>query len=149
MLIYIGADHRGFNLKEQLKNSLGREGYEVVDVGNSVLDKNDDYPDFAKAVAKEIGADTESRRGILICGSGVGVDVTANKFKGVRSAFALSSDQIYSARHDDDVNVLSLAANFISADDAQKIVRVFLATPFSGEVRHKRRIDKISELEKK
>lgn len=148
MLIYIGADHRGFNLKERLKEFLHNEGYEVVDSGNKRYEEGDDYPDFASAVAREVSKDPGERRGVLICGSGVGVDVVANKFAGIRSALVTSTDQAYSARHDDDVNILSLAADFmIEEDDAQKIVKVFLVTPFSGKERYKRRISKITELE--
>lgn len=147
MLIYIGADHRGFNLKETLKKSLKEQGYEVVDVGNEIYDENDDYPDFAKLVAREVSEDPTGRRGILICGSGAGVDIMANKFKGVRSVLAISSDQVYASRHDDDTNVLSLAADFIDGETAKKIVETWLATPFSTEENYKRRLDKISEVE--
>lgn len=146
MLIFIGADHRGFRLKEMLKNFLKEGGYEIVDKGDAQYVEDDDYPDFAKEVAKEVDADPEARRGILICGSGVGVDVVANKFPRVRSALVSSNDQTFAARHDDDANVLSLAADFTTEEDAKKIVKVFLATPFSGEEKHKRRIQKISEL---
>lgn len=147
MVIYVGADHRGFKLKERIKDFLHGEGYTAVDVGNKVYDKDDDYPDFAIALAKEISADSENGRGILICGSGAGVDFTADKFKGVRSVLAFSADQIYAARNDDDVNVLSLAADFLSEDDALKIVKAFLVTPFRGEERQRRRLKKITELE--
>jgi len=148
MIIYIGADHRGFKLKETLKNFLHGEGYEVADLGAASFEQGDDYPDFAAAVGKKVSAEPERDRGILVCGSGVGMDVVANKFPGVRSAVAISADQIYAARHDDDVNVLCLAADFISDEDAQKIVEVFMATPFSGEERHKRRLEKISRIER-
>lgn len=147
MLIYIGADHRGFNLKESLKIFLKNQGYEVVDVGNIHYDDKDDYVDFAVAVAKKVSLDSEASRGILICGSGAGVDIAANKFRNVRSVLAISPDQVYEARHDDDVNVLSLAADFTSETDAQKITETFLETPFGKEERHQRRIDKISRIE--
>ena len=84
MIIYLGADHKGFKLKEYLKNSLKEKGYEIVDLGNDSYDENDDYPDFASAVAQRVSVDYEQSRGILSCGSGVGVDVVANKFKNVR-----------------------------------------------------------------
>ncbi len=121
-------------------------GYEVIDKGDAQYVEDDDYPDFAKEVAKEVDADPEARRGILICGSGVGVDIVANKFPRVRSALVSSNDQAFAARHDDDANILSLAADFTTEENAQKLVKVFLATPFSGEEKHKRRIQKISEL---
>ncbi len=147
MLIYIGADHRGFNLKERVKNFLRERGYEYFDVGNAKYDEDDDYPDFAAEVAKKISAEPDRDRGILICGSGVGMDIVANKFRGVRSAVALSVDQVFDARHDDDANALSLAADFLTEEDALKTVRIFLETPFAGEERFKRRVEKISEIE--
>ncbi|TRZ64269.1 MAG: RpiB/LacA/LacB family sugar-phosphate isomerase [Spirochaetia bacterium] len=147
MLIYIGADHRGFNLKKSLKNFLEKKGYEVIDVGNAKLDENDDYPDFAKLVGDAVSQDPMARKGVLICGSGVGVDVVANKFKGVRSSLAFNPDQAFLARNDDDANVLSLPADFLSEEDAEKILGTWLATGFSGKEPHKRRLEKISEIE--
>lgn len=147
MLIYIGADHRGFNLKETLKKFLKDQGYEVVDVGNEVYDENDDYPDFAALVSRAISQGPVNCRGILICGSGVGVDIVANKFKGVRSALVNIPDQAYLSRNDDDTNVLSLAADFLSEDDAKKILSTFLQTPFSGKENYRRRLGKIRQLE--
>ncbi len=147
MLIYIGADHRGFQLKETLKKFLKDQGYEVVDVGNDHYDENDDYPDFAKLVSRAVSQDTLTRRGILICGSGVGMDIAANKFKGIRSASVSSPDQAYSSRNDDDTNILSLAADFLAEDDAKKILSTWLVTPFSNQENFNRRLQKISELE--
>lgn len=147
MLIYLGADHRGFNLKEYLKGEIKNQGYELVDLGNSRYDENDDYPDSAEAVARKVSAEYDNARGILICGSGVGVDIVANKFKNVRSVLALSSDQVYNARHDDNVNVLSIASDFTSQGDALKIMKVFLATPFGGDPKYRRRLDKIAKIE--
>jgi ribose 5-phosphate isomerase B len=147
MLIYIGADHRGFQLKETLKNFLKNQGYEVVDVGNAQYDENDDYPDFAKLVGRAVSQDFWNRKGILICGSGVGVDVVANKFKDVRSALINNPDQAYLSRHDDDANVLSLAAEFTDEETAKQILKTWLATPFSNEEHHRRRLEKINEIE--
>ena len=147
MLIYIGADHRGFNLKEQIKAYLKEQGYETADVGASAYDKDDNYPVFARAVGEKIALDPENGRGILICGSGVGMDVVANKFKGVRAGLAISTDQVYSARHDDNVNVLVLAADFTEEPAAINIVRIFLATPFGGDDKYKRRLAQIREVE--
>lgn len=147
MVIYIGADHRGFNLKERVRIFLRDKGYEVFDVGNEKYDQKDDYPDFAAEVAKKVSAEPESSRGILLCGSGVGMDVAANKYKDVRSALAISTDQIYDARHDDNANILSLAADFTTEEDAMKIVQTFLETPFAGEERFRRRLQKISQIE--
>ncbi len=147
MVIYIGADHRGFKLKESIRDFLKNKGYEVVDMGNTRYDENDNYVDFAKEVAKKVGLNPDDSRGILVCGSGVGMDVVANKFRKIRSVFAVSSDHVYAARLEDNVNVLSLAANFINEADAQKIINVFLETPFSTEERYQRRLDKISQVE--
>ena len=148
MIIYIGADHRGFYLKETLKQALKGDSYEVIDLGNDESDGEDDYPDFAGAVAEKVAGTGGEVRGIVICGSGIGVDVVANKFSGVRSALAISPDQIRAGRQDDDVNVLSLAADFIKPEDAVAIVNIFLSTPFKKEERYSRRLGKISELEK-
>ena len=148
MIIYLGADHRGFKIKEYLKKFLLDKGYQVADLGASQYAEGDDYPDFAAAVARKVAADLGAGRGIVICGSGFGVDIVANKFEGIRSALASSADQVYHARHDDDANVLSLAANFLDETEAAKIVQVFLLTPFSPEPRYQRRLEKISEIER-
>lgn len=148
MIIYIGADHRGFYLKETLKRTLVADGYDVIDLGNTESNPDDDYSDCAAAVAQKVAGTGEEVRGILICGSGIGVDVTANKFKGVRSALAISADQIRAGRHDDDVNVLSIAAEFTEEKTALEIARVFLGTPFGKEERYMRRLDKLAKIEK-
>lgn len=147
MLIYIGADHRGFQLKESLKKYLKDSGYEVVDVGNDKYVSTDDYPDFAALVGRKISLDPENSRGILICGSGVGVDAAANKFKNVRSALAFNAEQAAMSRSDDNANVLSLAADYLDEEDVKKILSVWLATNFSGEERHRRRLKKIEDIE--
>jgi ribose 5-phosphate isomerase B len=147
MNIYIGADHRGFALKNLLATELKGEGYTVVDVGAVTLVEGDDYAEFARAVAENVAQDTVNRRGIVICGSGFGVDITANKVRGIRAALAMSSDHIYQGRHDDDVNVLALAADFIPQEDAEKIVKVFLATPAAKDERYLRREEEIREIE--
>lgn len=149
MIIYIGADHRGFNLKEKLKSFLINKGYTVIDKGNDVYDESDDYPDFAALVAQEVAQDPDNRRGILICGSGIGMDIVANKFPLIRSAAVSNPDQSFSSRNDVNANVLCLAADFLEEEEAKKILSVWLQTPFSGEERHKRRIRKISEIENK
>ena len=147
MLIYIGADHRGFKLKESLKSYLKANGYEAVDVGNLGYDENDDYPDFAFIAARKVSLDPDNSCAILICGSGVGMDVAANKFNNVRSALVLNPDQALASRKDDNSNALSLAADFVSEEDAVKIVFTWLQTSFSGEERHMRRLEKIRQLE--
>jgi ribose 5-phosphate isomerase B len=147
MIIYIGADHRGFSLKEQIKKSLSGEAYTVIDVGAAQVMPDDDFPDYAAKVAEGVAKNPGVDRGIVICGSGFGVDIAANKFRGIRSGLAATSDQIYQGRHDDDVNVLALAASFVDEVMAQKIVKTFLATPFAKEERYTRRLEKISKLE--
>lgn len=149
MTIYIGADHRGFGLKEALKKYLIKNGYQVVDMGNDHYDVNDDYPDFAKLVAEKVSSDAENNRGILICRSGVGVDIVANKFKGVRSALVMDVKQAELVRYDDDTNVLSLASELTNEEQVKKIVDVWLKIQFSGSEKDKRRINKIREIEKK
>ena len=149
MLIYVGADHRGFELKESLKSFLQGRGYvEVVDFGNTKKDTDDDYPDFAAAVAEKVRRDPEGARGILICGSGAGVDIVANKFPGVRSVLAISPDQVFDARRDDDVNVLSIAADGVELKEAEEMVQIFLSTPFGREERLQRRLEKIAKIER-
>ncbi len=148
MTVYIASDHRGFKLKEALKNFLRENAYTAADLGNERREEGDDYPDFAARVAEKIAAGTSGAdRGIVICGSGVGVDVVANKFKGVRSALVSSPDQAYVSRNDDDANVLALAADFLDEETAKKIAKTWLATPFSGDERHRRRLQKIQEIE--
>jgi ribose 5-phosphate isomerase B len=147
MVVYFGADHGGFELKERLKVFVKDLGYEIMDLGAATLDKDDDYPDFAAKVAEQVVVGQGTVKGILLCRSGAGVDITANKFKGVRSVLGISADQVYDARHDDDVNVLSIAAGFVSPEDAERMARVFLETPFGTEERYKRRVDKIRKIE--
>ena len=148
MILYIGADHRGFQLKEYLKKFLEESGYTVNDLGNDKYDENDDYPDFAKLVADKVSADPYNSKGILICGSGVGVDIAANRFSRIRSALAFSPDQAMASRNDDDSNVLALSADFTDTEQVKKIVSVWLQTPFSGEERHKRRVEKLTVIDK-
>jgi len=147
MIIYIASDHRGFRLKETVKAYLIRSGYTVHDLGNDHYDENDDYPDFAIKVAEKISKDSLNNKGILLCGSGIGVDIVANKFKNVRSSLVFSPDHAYMARNHDDVNVLSLPATYLEDEEAKKIVSVWLQTPFSSEEQYKRRLDKIKKLE--
>ncbi len=148
MVIYFGADHGGFALKEKLKAFAQEKGYEVVDVGAFTYDEKDDYADFAGAVGKKVSLAPDQARGILLCRNGAGVNITANKFPHVRCVLGFSSDQVYDARHDDDVNVLSIPADFVDEPTAQKLTEVFLATPFAKEEeRFVRRLNKIAAIE--
>ena len=143
MRIYIGADHRGFELKNKLIDFLRKQHYEVIDKGNTIYDADDDYPIFADKVASAVAQEPRSR-GIVVCGSGVGVDIAANKFKGIRSGLCQTSEQAVAARRDDDINVLALAADFISELAARQIVAAYLQTAFDGKYRHQKRIAQIS-----
>ena len=148
MTIYLGADHRGFEMKERLKQWLEERGYHVEDKGAFALDSQDDYVDFAANVAEQVCSNSSSP-GIVLCGSGVGVDVAANKYKGVRCGLGFSEAQIQAARKDDDINILAIPVDFIEEQKILAITEQFLSTPFSGEERHLRRIAKIAALEEK
>jgi ribose 5-phosphate isomerase B len=133
-------------MKEQIKNALSTAGYELIDCGARVLTPGDDYPDFASLVARPVGENQQSR-GILICGSGVGMCVVANKFKGVRAVLGFSSDQVNAARTDDDVNILCIASDFTKEEEALQMIRTFFLTPFSEKSDYQRRLGKISDIE--
>lgn len=147
MVIYIGADHGGFALKERLKQIMKTAGYDLTDLGAATQVVDDDYPDFARAVAERVSADPVESRGILICRSGFGMDIVANKFRDVRAGMPMSPDHAFQGRHDDDINVISLAADFIDEPTAVNIVKVFLSTPFAKEERYARRLEKIANVE--
>lgn len=148
MKIYLAADHRGFELKNQLKAWLEGKEYETVDLGADKYDDGDDYPDFGIPLAKQVAASKERCLGVTICGSGVGMSVATGKVKGVRSVVASNADVVKAARRDDDVNVIALGSNLIDFEKAKEIVKIAIETDFSGEERHRRRIDKIVEYEK-
>lgn len=147
MKIYIGADHRGYQLKEALKLWLDSQGHDVVDCGNDHLDPGDDFPDFAFAVADAVINDTASR-GIVICGSGGGVTIAANKVAGIRAVSAAAPDEAVSNRQHNNINVLALAADRTDEKGAKAIITAFLTTSFLGEEKYVRRIQKIQAREK-
>lgn len=147
MIIYIGADHKGYKLKEAIKSFLKNRGYQVWDVGNDRYDEQDDYSDFAIALARKVSHDYENSKGILICGSGAGISIAANKFRRIRAAIITSPDQAFDARNDDDVNVLVLPADYLTTDMVRKILITWLETPFAREERFRRRIEKINRIE--
>lgn len=145
-MIYLATDHRGFELKEKIKQWLSEWGYQYEDMGASEYNPDDDYTVYTKLVAEKIS--NSENRGIIVCGSGVGADIVANKFDGVRSGLALDTDQIKLAREHDNINVLALASEHISDEDAKRIVNVFLKTPFSDKDRYKRRLNQIKDIER-
>lgn len=145
-MVYLGADHRGFELKERLKKRLIDEGFKITDLGNDHLDPTDDYVDFARKVAKATAGLPENR-GILLCGSGAGVDMVANKVEGVRSALVFDVQRAIQAREHEDANVISLAADTLDEQSAYEISKAFLTTDFSGDDRHKRRLEKMEKVE--
>jgi ribose 5-phosphate isomerase B len=139
--IYVGADHAGFALKQALVAELRRLGYEPVDVGPATLDPADDYPDFARPVAAAV-SDGDVRRGVLTCGTGLGMAAAANRYPRVRAAVAWNPEVAELARRHNDANVLVLPARFISDAQGTEILRRFLDTAFEGG-RHQRRVEKI------
>jgi ribose 5-phosphate isomerase B len=144
MRVALGADHAGFQMKEQLKRLLDEWRVPYEDLGCSSPDPVD-YPDVAAAVARRVASGSVDR-GILFCGTGIGMAVAANKIRGIRAAAACSTEAVALARAHNDLNVLTLGARITPAETAQAFVRTFLETPFDGG-RHQRRIDKISSLE--
>lgn len=144
MKVYIGTDHAGFALKQTLVAFLGELGYEVNDMGAFEHDETDDYPDFIVPVARAVSADT-AVRGIILGGSGQGEAIVANRFAGVRAAvyYGGPTEIVRLSRKHNDANVLSLGVRFLTEEEAKEAVSLWLATPFSGEERHARRIKKI------
>lgn len=147
MVTYIGSDHRGYQLKKEIMTMVKNGGYEIADLGDVALDANDDYPDFAIKVAERVSRDSANARGILICGSGVGMCVVANKFANVRAALANSSDQAFDSKNDDNANILCLGSNYLSVEQAKKIVLTWMQTPFAEEPRFVRRLQKVEQIE--
>lgn len=146
MTIILGADHRGFALKETLKKWLEESGYPVIDKGAMQYENGDDYVLFAKSVATAVLENPENY-GIVLCGSGVGVLMVANKTKGIRCGLGITKEQVIAARRDDDIAILALASDFTSEESAKEMIEVFLKTPFSQEERHKKRLSEIAALE--
>jgi len=143
MKIYLGADHNGFSMKEYLQDYLESHDYQVRDLGNVKWQKNDDYPDWAKKVVQQIKKDKKSL-GILMCGSGQGMCMVANKYKNVRAGIAWSSATARRMKHDDDTNILCLPAWILTNKQSAHVVKAWLNTDFSNLSRHKRRIKKIN-----
>jgi ribose 5-phosphate isomerase B len=146
MRIAIGSDHRGYHLKEKLTSILQTKGHSVEDVGTSATESVD-YPDFAALVARKV-SDKSVERGILICGTGIGMAITANKFPDVRAANVSDEVTAEISRRHNDLNVLCLSADMLSPRTVERMVEVWIDTEFEGG-RHSRRVDKIHEIEKK
>ena len=145
MNIYIGADHAGFKLKEELKEFLRDLGYDVEDTGAYKFDENDDYPDFIIPVARAVAKNPEHNNGIVIGGSGQGEAMAANRIKGVRAALIYDKYSAKMSREHNNANIISLGARVLSARKAKKLVKLWLDTPFSNGERHIRRIKKIDQ----
>ncbi len=146
MKVFIAADHAGFIKKDELAKKL-EENYQVFDMGPYKLDPNDDYPVYAKKVALAVAQNPDSM-GILICLSGEGMAIVANKIKGIRAAVATNKTHATETRADNDTNVLSLSANELSSREQLDIATTWLDTPFSELARHRRRLEQIEAIEK-
>jgi ribose 5-phosphate isomerase B len=146
MKIAIGADHAGFELKQQIRDHLQSQGIEVLDEGTESPDSVD-YPDYALKVGEDVTGH-RADLGILVCGTGIGMSIAANKVPGIRAARAVSESDAQLSREHNDANVLTLGARVTASDLAQRIVDVWLKTPFLGE-RHARRVGKIDAIERK
>jgi RpiB/LacA/LacB family sugar-phosphate isomerase len=147
MRIVVGADHAGFELKQVLADYLRQRGHEIVDIGtNSSVPV--DYPDFAEALSQAV-LGGRGERGVLICGSGVGASVAANKIPGIRAGLCHDTYAAHQGVEHDDMNVLVLGARVIGTELARELVENFLGAQFNGEERHRRRLEKIKALEKR
>ena len=146
-MIYLAADHRGFELKEAIKKYLTEQGYEVEDVGAFAYDKDDDYVDFARAASEKIAENPAHHKGVFICGSGNGMDIVANKYRGLHAAKCSDVACAIQSREHGNTNVLTLGADMFSAEVAKEIVMAWLEAQFTGEERHARRLEKIEEIE--
>lgn len=150
MRIFIGADHRGFELKENIIEWLKQNNISFQDVGAHDYNESDDYPVYAQKMAESVAADLSNNkdsRGIIICGSGIGVDIVANKFDGIRAGLAASREQVEAARQDDDINVLAIAADYTSLEKTIELIDAFLNTEYDEQARRKRRLDEIKKIE--
>ena len=146
MRIAIASDHRGYLLKQRITSQLSQDGHEVLDAGPDA-DDSVDYPDYAALVAGKVSRG-DAERGILICGTGIGMAITANKFPGVRAASCFDEVTAEISRRHNDLNVLCLSGDLLSANSVDRLIKIWMETQFEGG-RHQRRIDKIHEFEKK
>ena len=146
-MIYLGADHGGYELKEKIKKWLKENGFSFEDLGTYSTDSVD-YTDFALKVAEKVAKGATEDRGIIVCSTGIGVAIAANKVKGIRAAVGYNLEAARRTREDNDSNVLTLGGLTMDHQEALKIVEVWLKTPFSGLERHQRRVKKITDYEK-
>jgi ribose 5-phosphate isomerase B len=149
MKIYIGADHGGFHLKEQVKTYLQKSGYEVEDQGNTVLDPDDDYPQYAAQVATSVlTSGDDDPRGVILCTGAQGVAIAANRHKGIRASVVWDAHEARMTRNDNDSNVLCLSGRLMADDPAlwQGVLETWLSTPFSRAARHLRRVRELDTL---
>ncbi len=147
MKVYIGADHNGFAFKQTLVEELTRAGYAVIDEGDERLKPDDDFPQFAaRAIDALKASDDADARAILICGSGQGMCMAANRYKGIRASLVWSAEEARAARNDDDSNVLCLPARYMDGQTAVRLAETWLTTPFAGAARFKRRIRELDQL---
>lgn len=147
-MIYISSDHGGFKLKNILTKTLAELGYQVTDLGPTTLDLNDDYPIYVNKLALALKKDTEGR-GIVLCRNGVGVCIMANKYNHIRCALSFDPAHAASTITDDNTNVLALPADYITPQQAAEIVGTWLNTKYTGELRHKRRLDEVKSFTSK
>ena len=145
--VSLGTDHGGFPLKVELLPWLQNQGYEILDLGAYTLDPADDYPDFAQAIAEAV-ASGKAERGIIICGSGVGACIVANKLPGARAGLCHDTYAAHQGVEHDDMNILCLGARVIGIELAKEVVKAFLNAQFSGEERHIRRLEKLKAIER-
>ncbi len=147
MKIYLATDHAGFSLKEEIKKFLIDQSYEVEDCGAFSFEKGDDYPDFIVKAAEKVSQNQDSK-GIVFGKSGTGEEIVANKIHNIRAFAGVNAENVRLAREHNDANILSLGSEFIDFEEAKKLIKIFLETPFSNEERHERRIEEIKEIEK-
>jgi ribose 5-phosphate isomerase B len=146
MKIAVGADHAGYELKELLVEHIRSLGHDPIDVGTHVPGKPDDYPDYALLVAAEVNSG-RAERGVLVCGSGIGVSVAANKIRGIRAGLAHDHYSAHQGVEHDDMNVLVLGSRVIGVNVAYESLEAFVAATFSNEERHLRRVNKVKAIE--
>ncbi len=148
LVVALGADHGGLSLKTDLIPWLESLGYQITDVGAYSLDPDDDYPDFAEAVARAVTLG-QAGRGILICGSGVGACIAANKVPGIRACLGHDVYSAHQGVEHDNMNILCLGARVVGIELAKDLVAAFLHAGFTGEERHRRRLDKVASMERR